>query len=488
MDGGQTIGILRDLPRWKPGQNQEESILPEEVLAACLPGLREVAFEMGDLFGGLDDPESIDFLRVHAFRNLAAAGAAEDVEPVLDYVYELEYEDPDLSDAINADFPWLMARFGAVAVQPLSDWLSNLGEEEHHRVRAASALIVLAEADCEADTIWALFQKLVRTGALHRTVNGIMLAGLASHPGAASPEFVLETYDANVVDVTACGDREDLELKMGLRKERDTKPPKLEELEEQRQADYFRATLGPLPADATPAEVLDYFLTIYRRPSAAEDAAMVHALLSGLIVSPQMAPPSAITQIVWNTRKADGSGMPIWAGMEELQLFSEALMTFYNDIMESFDQGTYAPMTTEVDEEGEDGEELFSLESWADGLMEVAEYLRASQGENTFTDELQGVADELATEVLVYPLMDGERVEIASMNAVDFLEASRNEQQGQPPTGFGGLSPSDADSIFAPGPGPLPASGPVTRDQPKVGRNDPCPCGSGKKYKRCCAN
>jgi preprotein translocase subunit SecA len=21
---------------------------------------------------------------------------------------------------------------------------------------------------------------------------------------------------------------------------------------------------------------------------------------------------------------------------------------------------------------------------------------------------------------------------------------------------------------------------------PKVGRNDPCPCGSGKKYKQCC--
>lgn len=26
---------------------------------------------------------------------------------------------------------------------------------------------------------------------------------------------------------------------------------------------------------------------------------------------------------------------------------------------------------------------------------------------------------------------------------------------------------------------------PVTRDMPKVGRNDPCPCGSGKKYKQC---
>jgi uncharacterized protein len=26
----------------------------------------------------------------------------------------------------------------------------------------------------------------------------------------------------------------------------------------------------------------------------------------------------------------------------------------------------------------------------------------------------------------------------------------------------------------------------ITRDQPKIGRNDPCPCGSGKKFKKCC--
>ncbi|MFA5369945.1 MAG: preprotein translocase subunit SecA [Candidatus Omnitrophota bacterium] len=27
---------------------------------------------------------------------------------------------------------------------------------------------------------------------------------------------------------------------------------------------------------------------------------------------------------------------------------------------------------------------------------------------------------------------------------------------------------------------------PIKRDEPKIGRNDPCPCGSGKKYKKCC--
>jgi uncharacterized protein len=30
------------------------------------------------------------------------------------------------------------------------------------------------------------------------------------------------------------------------------------------------------------------------------------------------------------------------------------------------------------------------------------------------------------------------------------------------------------------------ASIPYEREVPKVGRNEPCPCGSGKKYKRCC--
>jgi SEC-C motif-containing protein len=27
---------------------------------------------------------------------------------------------------------------------------------------------------------------------------------------------------------------------------------------------------------------------------------------------------------------------------------------------------------------------------------------------------------------------------------------------------------------------------PLRRETPKVGRNEPCPCGSGKKYKKCC--
>jgi len=34
--------------------------------------------------------------------------------------------------------------------------------------------------------------------------------------------------------------------------------------------------------------------------------------------------------------------------------------------------------------------------------------------------------------------------------------------------------------------GKMVSAGQFTRESPKVGRNDPCPCGSGKKFKKCC--
>ena len=31
-----------------------------------------------------------------------------------------------------------------------------------------------------------------------------------------------------------------------------------------------------------------------------------------------------------------------------------------------------------------------------------------------------------------------------------------------------------------------PPKTPITRDAPKIGRNDPCICGNGRKFKKCC--
>jgi uncharacterized protein YecA (UPF0149 family) len=31
-----------------------------------------------------------------------------------------------------------------------------------------------------------------------------------------------------------------------------------------------------------------------------------------------------------------------------------------------------------------------------------------------------------------------------------------------------------------------PPKAPIKRDAPKIGRNDPCICGNGRKFKKCC--
>jgi preprotein translocase subunit SecA len=57
------------------------------------------------------------------------------------------------------------------------------------------------------------------------------------------------------------------------------------------------------------------------------------------------------------------------------------------------------------------------------------------------------------------------------------------------PAGFFGSAPGAAAGRAAPAPartgGDDAPVKTVRRDEPKVGRNDPCPCGSGKKYKKC---
>jgi preprotein translocase subunit SecA len=60
-------------------------------------------------------------------------------------------------------------------------------------------------------------------------------------------------------------------------------------------------------------------------------------------------------------------------------------------------------------------------------------------------------------------------------------------QSSPPPSPFGAIR-GNAGNQAAPRPartGGDDVVKQVKRDEPKVGRNDPCPCGSGKKYKKC---
>jgi len=83
------------------------------------------------------------------------------------------------------------------------------------------------------------------------------------------------------------------------------------------------------------------------------------------------------------------------------------------------------------------------------------------------------------------------RVRIRSEQEVEAMEEQQRRQaemqaramqfQHAEAAGFAaGEQPAEADDVAMPSVG-----APQLREAPKVGRNDPCPCGSGKKYKQC---
>jgi hypothetical protein len=60
----------------------------------------------------------------------------------------------------------------------------------------------------------------------------------------------------------------------------------------------------------------------------------------------------------------------------------------------------------------------------------------------------------------------------------------QNEWKSTPRDAFDGKTPAE---MLEDNPGLMPAKVETyRREEPRVGRNDPCPCGSGKKYKKCC--
>nr|MEE4269531.1 preprotein translocase subunit SecA [Candidatus Krumholzibacteria bacterium] len=83
------------------------------------------------------------------------------------------------------------------------------------------------------------------------------------------------------------------------------------------------------------------------------------------------------------------------------------------------------------------------------------------------------------------------RAEIAPVERPAAPAMDKMQTQHQEVSAYQAPGPAAAgEKASAQPPGPteagMPMAAPVTREEPKVGRNDPCPCGSGQKYKKCC--
>jgi len=204
------------------------------------------------------------------------------------------------------------------------------------------------------------------------------------------------------------------------------------------------------------------FLVSPQAPSSAMTFEMLDGLLTALVIGPAMVPPSKYMPAIWGTD--DGSG-PEWDGMEQLQYFMDLLMKHWNSIAarRSAD-ALHAPFIVKVG-----GENVGR--GWAQGFLIGVELARDSWAP-MFKDQRAGELvmsifaldshDPRVFEEPITPKIRGEIVEDLPIILQIIADYWRNPDR------------------------PLPRSEPIRSS--KVGRNDPCPCGSGKKFKKCCGS
>ena len=102
-------------------------------------------------------------------------------------------------------------------------------------------------------------------------------------------------------------------------------------------------------------------------------------------------------------------------------------------------------------------------------------------GFNIFYDMLDKIRLDIASRVFKVKVQSGEEANQRRVGSQRQMNAQHNT--------FGAFDGNSAMARSASSPMASKSRGEnvtVVRTSPKVGRNDPCPCGSGKKYKQCC--
>jgi len=188
--------------------------------------------------------------------------------------------------------------------------------------------------------------------------------------------------------------------------------------------------------------------------------------LTGVLVCPELIMPAEWLQSVWGSDESEAAPFDNPA---DVQWFADAVLARYNEIVRDLGRGKIQPIF-DVDERN--GDVLWEL--WIDGFAQAMEL----RPEAWAALAASGDADvELA-----FSSMSTLIAVARNESDLDSMQINALEDQA-PSEIIDGVLQLHAARMRNTG---SPASPPTGARAAKVGRNDPCPCGSGKKSKRCC--
>ena len=390
---------------------------------------------------------------LHAWRTLGQIGSSNAIKPLIALFDELVEDDWALEE-----LPKVMGMLGEPAIVPLAAYLNERDHDEFARVMAADGLAEIAKRQpaCREQVIQHYKNYMNKPDESADNLNGLLIGCLLDLDAKEAINEIRQLFAKDCVDISCAGDIEEVEIELGFRTERTTPKPNYALAHSQRMLHELQK-----PSSDDIFEVIDYYLTHYGQDDSILDTSELDGFFAALACAPNTIMPSVWMPAIWGGEDL----APEWQTKQEIEEFTHAVFTLYNHVMYCLNEDDFEALFLEHEIE----DKTYTIvDEWCHGFL---------RGLNLW-GPLPAAADAALVEELIQPIKlfatekgfkklktmsEPELVEQQQLIEPSVLRLFQHFLKQRTPTGK-----------------------PVTRETPKVGRNDPCPCGSGKKYKKCC--
>ncbi len=401
-----------------------------------------------------DDQQAAEWGPVHAWRALGQLGDSSALEPLIQS-FDTHYDD----DAALEELCLVVAMFGDRAIAPLADYWQCPGKDEFAYIMAMDALATIAaQVPATREQVFTIFRHyMAQPEHPFAVLNGLLIGQLVDLGASELIDDIRRLFARECVDISCNGDIEDVEILLGLRDLRSTPAPDLKALNAAR----YSAPDIPEPEDDDAFGILNYTLLKKGGDDAIFDVSELDGFFAAIACAPHMLAPSSWMPMIWGG--ADQS--PEWDSKQEYERFASVLFAYYNMVIGGFSDDEYEPLYLEGMQEDEP---VLVVDAWCEGFM---------RGLSLWADSV-AEADLPLLEECIAP--------------VEFFTGAFDLEirSALPDSDIETLQESIYPSVlrlyryfFKPVKRPNTT---FIHASPKTGRNQPCPCGSGKKYKKCC--
>jgi len=403
---------------------------------------------------------------VHAYRALSRFN---DIKH-LPFFIELNDSEVSFDECfLYEDMPLILSQYGDEAILLLTAAINDQDMKEIARSTVVTALENLAKQEIELNSIIQELTSYISKKHFTRDLNARIISTLITLNATQKIDVIRSIFAAHLCDISVVGDLETVEISLGLRSNRKTPERNIHEYEDAELHLALKEHLAPRPENSDSAAIFFYLHSLYSRENSLQDVSEIQGYIAGTLLATTPLSPQKTFEGIWDDPENYQIYSPNWENTEDFELYMKVFVALHTAVEDGLLNSHLDPLLS-----SNEGYPMFSV--WFSGFSRGLSLVIDDPKDLLLNELLINITILITLETSSHSnnLDSYNQSETSRLysNILDRIYVQYNQiKHGRSPI-LRALSNGDT----------------YTREDAKISRNAPCPCGSEKKYKRCCMN